>query len=214
MATVITNILTQIAAYIVNEASNAAYRYVTTSVRQLVSSFSPRLANLLIDSSDVNRQQTQPSFVDELDPHAMYIHPPKETSKKKQAKRRGRRDFKKEPSAGELECKRVLEKLFNVEFVNTRPSWLRNRRCNKLEIDCYNAKLKIGLEYQGKQHYEYVPFFHKSIKDLERQKEHDQIKRDLCRKRGVLLIEIKYTTKLKDIENKIIKKLRRGGVDI
>ena len=51
-------------------------------------------------------------------------------------------------SKGEIECKRVLEKIFNKSFNKTRPSFLNNKITGgnyNLEIDCYNDELKLGV---------------------------------------------------------------------
>ncbi len=36
-----------------------------------------------------------------------------------------------------------------------------------LEIDCYSPKLKLGVEYNGAQHYKFIPHFHKNKEALE-----------------------------------------------
>jgi hypothetical protein len=66
-----------------------------------------------------------------------------------------------------------------------RPKWL-----SRLELDGYNEELKIAFEYNGIQHRELHPFFHRTEEDFWRQQERDMIKKDLCDKKGVKLFVI------------------------
>lgn len=49
------------------------------------------------------------------------------------------------------------------------------------------------IEYNGRQHYEYTPYFHKSESDFIRQCERDKDLRNYCQKNNVKLIEIPYS---------------------
>ena len=121
--------------------------------------------------------------------------------------------YKKE-SRGETECRRVLEKIFKKEFRKTRPKFLNNPVTGgkyNLEIDCYNEELRLGLEYNGRQHYEYSSFFHKNKEDFLNQKYRDIIKKNMCKDNNVILIEVPYTVKIEDIEYYIIKELKELG---
>ncbi len=63
----------------------------------------------------------------------------------------------------------------------------------------------ILIEFQGEQHYAFTPYFHKTIKDFERQKEHDNRKRMYCKEHNIKLIEIPYNYKnLDDYLNQIL----------
>ena len=59
-------------------------------------------------------------------------------------------------------------------------------------IDFYLPKTKTFIEYNGKQHYEYVPFFHRSEEDFKLQQVRDNIVREYCNTKGINLIEIPY----------------------
>jgi hypothetical protein len=72
-------------------------------------------------------------------------------------------------------------------MVKVKPPWL-----NGLELDGYNDDLKLAFEYQGKQHYEWVPYFHKEEKQFDDQQERDQRKYAACSARDVCLIVIPY----------------------
>lgn len=66
-------------------------------------------------------------------------------------------------------------------------------------IDFYLPEHNMFIEYNGKQHYEYVPYFHKSENDFERQKFRDFIVRDYCEKNGIKLLEIPYYLKKDEV---------------
>lgn len=116
-------------------------------------------------------------------------------------------------SHGERECRRVLESIFGLPFGKLRPNFLSNPVTggNNLEIDCYNEDLKIGVEYSGRQHYEFVPYFHKNKEAFLNQKYRDELKRRMCLDNGILLIEVPYTVKVKDIQNYLMKILGNLG---
>lgn len=111
-------------------------------------------------------------------------------------------------SKGERECRRVLEKLTNRPFPKQRPQSMNNLVTKvNLELDCYNDELKIACEYNGIQHYKFTPYFHKNNEAFMNQKYRDQMKRDLCERNGIRLIEVPYSIKHEDIEPFLIKEL-------
>jgi hypothetical protein len=115
-------------------------------------------------------------------------------------------------SAGERECRRVLENYFKKPFGKIRPDFLKNPAMDdgrNLELDCYNDDLKIAVEYNGVQHYKYNPHFHKSRDAFQNQRYRDYIKRNICKENGITLIEVPYTIQIKDIELFLYDKLRK-----
>jgi len=104
-------------------------------------------------------------------------------------------------------CRKIFEELFNKHFPKGRPTWLKNSRGNQMELDGYCEELNLAFEYQGEQHYKEHRFFHRrqSLKD---RKESDGIKRKLCKKHGVFLIEIPYTLKNNYLEDHIFNNLK------
>lgn len=66
-------------------------------------------------------------------------------------------------------------------------------------IDFYLPEHNMFIEYNGKQHYEYVPYFHKNENDFERQKFRDFIVRDYCEKKEIKLLEIPYYLKKDEV---------------
>lgn len=112
-------------------------------------------------------------------------------------------------SRGETECRRVIEKLTSKPFPKQRPDFLRNEITggHNLELDCFNPDLKIAVEYNGEQHYKFIPYFHNSKDAYYNIKYRDDMKKRLCSKNNVHLITVPYTVKLDDIEAFISKEL-------
>ena len=126
----------------------------------------------------------------------------------------------KKISSGELECRRVLKKIFNKPFNTCRPNFLRNPVTSSgggsgdsfnLELDCFEVSLKLGCEYQGQQHYKHIPYFHKSKEAFRNQQYRDELKRRMCRDNRINLIEVPYTVKIPQIEGYIKKQLQALG---
>ena len=118
-------------------------------------------------------------------------------------------------SRGEIECRRVLQLIFNRKFDKARPDFLRNPVTGgefNLELDCFDSELRIAVEYNGVQHYKYVPFFHKNKEAFLNQKYRDDMKRRICKENGILLIEVPYTLKIEDIKGFIEKSLIINGI--
>lgn len=118
-------------------------------------------------------------------------------------------------SKGEVECRRVLQAIFNKPFYKDRPAFLNNPVTggkHNLELDCVDHDLKIACEYNGAQHYKYTPHFHRNKEHFQTQMYRDEMKRRLCKDEGYTLIEVPYTTKLRDIENFIRTELSKAGL--
>ena len=112
-------------------------------------------------------------------------------------------------SKGELECKNVLENIFNKPFDKCRPDFLSNPVTGNvnLELDCYNDELKLAVEYNGIQHYKFTPYFHKNYEAFQNQKYRDYMKQDLCKKNDIVLITVPYTVSNGKIKQYLVDKL-------
>lgn len=119
-------------------------------------------------------------------------------------------------------CGIIIQVCTGKKFESERPSWLKNPltgRC--MEIDYYNHKLSLGIEYNGKQHYEYTPHFHKEkfcaydgkvvpgMRHFELQVFRDEAKKSLCDKYGVTLLIVPYTIPAENLTSYILEKLSR-----
>ena len=120
----------------------------------------------------------------------------------------------KKDSSGETECRKVLSTIFNKPFLKARPDFLRNPVTGNsfnLELDCYDESLKLAVEYNGRQHYDFIPYFHKNNDRFLNQKYRDDMKRRMCKDNDITLIEVPFTVEIKNIEEFIRKELRKTG---
>ena len=95
-----------------------------------------------------------------------------------------------------------IQHLTQHKFKKCRPKWL-SFNGGRLELDGYNNHLNVAIEYNGKQHYTYIPFFHRTPDALNNQIRRDKAKIQLCKLNNVKLI---YKP-LKRQKHLIIKKL-------
>lgn len=119
------------------------------------------------------------------------------------------------PGVREKICRAVFEWVTGLPFGKKRPPWLRNARGRQMELDGYNIELGIAFEYQGQQHSEYVPFFHRYEKEFEWRVEDDARKADLCAQNGVELLVIDISTPEENLQSHITELLIRSrpGLD-
>lgn len=68
--------------------------------------------------------------------------------------------------------------------------------------DFYLPQTKLMVEAHGRQHYEYVHFFHQNIKGFMESKKRDRIKKEWCDLNGITLVALSYA------ENKDVWKER------
>jgi hypothetical protein len=107
-------------------------------------------------------------------------------------------------SASKMEqlTKFLIEYIFDKDFRKVRPKWLE-----RLEIDIYNDELKFGVEYNGKQHYEFVKYWQKSEEKFEKQKQNDAKKLKLCKENKIKLLVVPYHVKENELYDYLIEKL-------
>lgn len=111
-------------------------------------------------------------------------------------------------SKGEQMCCNVMSKIYGKPFVSMRPNWLKNPETKRnLELDCYNQELKIAVEYNGIQHYQWPNFTNQSKEEFNNQVRRDELKLKLCDYHGIYLISVPYTVKPEDIEAYIFERL-------
>ncbi len=117
-------------------------------------------------------------------------------------------------ASGELETKAALERLLGAPFEKIRPAWLRNPTGSgrNLEIDLYNSDLRIGVEYNGVQHYAFPNPYHKTLEEFAAQQLRDLHKRQICKGLGLLLIVVPFTVKRKNIEAFLRAELQQHNI--
>jgi len=114
-------------------------------------------------------------------------------------------------SKGERICRETLEEFYRKPFKRCRPKWLVNPETKReLEIDCYNEELRIGVEYNGIQHYEWPNFTGQTKKDFIQQVRRDKFKTGRCNQMGIFLLKVPYTVPYSNIKQFIIKNLPRS----
>lgn len=92
-------------------------------------------------------------------------------------------------SHAEIRLRGILAKVLpgSVPTYNHRPKWLRG-----CELDIHFQKEKIAFEFDGKQHREFTPEFHRTRADFERQLERDGFKRVQCALRGIVVVTVAF----------------------
>lgn len=91
----------------------------------------------------------------------------------------------------ERQCRVALEQVFGTPFPKAHPSWMRTKGSRRsLELDGYSETLGIAFEYHGAQHFRRVPRFTGTTRRLLQIQGRDELRRTLCRRHGVVLIEI------------------------
>jgi len=120
-------------------------------------------------------------------------------------------DIEPKCSKGEKICKEVMKEITGKEFIKIRPDWLVNPITKTpLELDIFNEELQLAVEYNGEQHYKYNKFMHQNSKDkFYGQQYRDYIKKSLCEKKGIHLIEVPYTIAHKDIRRFLMKETQK-----
>lgn len=126
--------------------------------------------------------------------------------------RRSQRGVQKE-SKGEMECRKFAEFYFQKPFIKSRPSFLTNPITNNaLELDVYNDELRLAIEYNGSQHYQFNRMMHQNSRDrFQNQQYRDYIKKNLCKENGIELIIVPYTIKVEDIATFLCEELKKRG---
>lgn len=93
-------------------------------------------------------------------------------------------------SKNEKTVRRWLENHFSLPFPKRRIVF----EGKKFEIDCYNDTLRLGVEYDGEQHYLPIKCWG-GENGLRGVRERDAFKEDACRKLGITLVRVPYTAK-------------------
>lgn len=123
-----------------------------------------------------------------------------------------RREQGKSRNKNEEHCREIVERLTNHKFRSVRPNFLKNPETNRnLELDMYCEELKVAFEYNGVQHYHFIPggYFHPNgEEDFLKQQKRDRFKARKCKENGITLFVIPYTVKREDHEEFIKKCLR------
>lgn len=107
-------------------------------------------------------------------------------------------------SRGERICRQTMEKIYGLPFITVRPDWLRNPETGEnMELDCYNNELRIAVEYNGEQHYNWPNHTSQTETEFINQIRRDELKRKICDDLGVYLIVVPYNIAMDKIPDYI-----------
>lgn len=67
---------------------------------------------------------------------------------------------------------------------------------DRLKLDVYCPKFQLAAEYHGRQHFQYVEFFHQDMRGFEDHRRRDERKVELCKQLGIALVIFRYTDEL------------------
>lgn len=102
---------------------------------------------------------------------------------------------------GEEETRAALTRIFGKPFIKVRPAFLINPETKRrLELDCYNEELRLGVEYNGLQHDVFPNPFHHTRDQFDAQQRRDRYKIEQCRQAGVRLVVVPHTVPRQQIE--------------
>jgi len=90
---------------------------------------------------------------------------------------------------------KVIERICGKRNVVTsfHPIWAISDKGVLFEFDIYIPRRNLLIEFNGRQHYEFVRFFHKTVTKFRKQQQRDQLKARLAQQHGYRLVTIKYT---------------------
>lgn len=102
----------------------------------------------------------------------------------------------KRRSKHHLRARKIIKETYSsyriLEEVKLPGSTASHRR-SVLYLDFFIPNLMLGVEVHGRQHYEHIPFFHKTKRDFLLAKARDEDKADWCELNEIQLITLKYS---------------------
>jgi very-short-patch-repair endonuclease len=98
-------------------------------------------------------------------------------------------------SKGEQKIITILDE-FNVSYIHQKKfEDCKNIFC--LSFDFYIEEYNLIIEFDGKQHFEPVPYFG-GEETFEKQKQRDEIKNNYCKEKNINLLRIRYDENIRD----------------
>ena len=119
------------------------------------------------------------------------------------------KDDLKKKSKYHVRARNVLSELFSgynvLEEVKLPGSTASHRR-SVLYLDFFIPNLMIAVEVHGRQHYEFVPYFHKSKVGFLKSLARDEDKKDWCELNNIKLIVLSYLDTDEDWRESLAKR--------
>lgn len=119
------------------------------------------------------------------------------------------KDHRRKMSKGQTILTNVVKKLLPGETVINE-----FHLGEKLRLDVFCPKYKLGLEFHGIQHFKYSPLFFDSKESFLEAQKRDQRKMELCKENGIALVVFRYNDNLSEqnVYDRILDAIR-GSVD-
>ena len=86
----------------------------------------------------------------------------------------------------------ILESIFNKHNIICISQWKFPDEKYRFEYDFYLPEYNLLIEFHGRQHYEFVPYFHKTYNVFEEQRMRDKWKLTLAKEKGIPLLEFNH----------------------
>lgn len=112
-------------------------------------------------------------------------------------------------SRGQGSLTQILRKLLPGEDIKTEEP-IGNRQF----LDIYCPKYKLGIEYHGRQHYEFVAHFHGDLEGFEECQLRDERKLQTCKDLQIVLVSFRYNDDLSEnaVYNRLLEAVRSAPV--
>lgn len=103
------------------------------------------------------------------------------------------KDHRRKMSKGQTVLTSVAKKLLpGTEIIN------EFHIGERLKLDVYCPKYKLGLEFHGMQHFKYSSLFFDTKEDFLDAQKRDQKKIELCREQGIILVVFRYNDNISE----------------
>jgi len=110
---------------------------------------------------------------------------------------------------GESNFRNILEYRTGLKWPKKRPKWMNDGKPGPRELDMYNEKLKVAIEYNDHK----IKLRQQTEESFKRQKEYDIIREQRCKDNGVKLIWVPLM-KIEDMDDYIKKICRENNIKI
>lgn len=102
-------------------------------------------------------------------------------------------------SSFHLEARNILKDMYpTLQIIEEVPVYIRKSEI--LYIDFFIPLIRKCIEVHGEQHYEFVPFYHRSQVDFLKQKKRDRDKKEWCDLNNLQYVELPYNKQSEWIE--------------
>lgn len=108
----------------------------------------------------------------------------------------------------ETKLVKIVERIYGKDKVYTsyHPEWAVSEKSVLYEYDIYVPSRRLLIEFNGRQHYEFVPHFHKTMSNFKKQLRRDTIKKGLAFLNDYDLVIFRYDEPI--TKNFVLSKIR------